>query len=134
MARQPWLLVAKVASESDPGHEWPVKTEGTRLGCGCPRWVFARKDAKDCRHVREVEGRIAGLGGIRVVYNLLRRGIDLNLGGAAPTAVPPGRRHPSPAPRPRRQAVQPPPPTTTDAILAAQPDWLGGGRAIILRD
>lgn len=150
-----YTLIATVASSRDPTKEYQVKTDGNRLTCSCPRWRFARGgDAnRSCRHTQEVQPRVDALGGIGRVLTLIRAMGASSLDDAIPAGA--VGRNPLPAPartsRPglrtaeRRATGSPapmvntPPPRPAPASQVGvaddiRPDWLGGRRAIILRD
>lgn len=76
MARKQWLRVAEVRSRSggDP-HE--VKTDGEVLGCDCWPWRTCTDRPKRCTHTDEVAPRVNALGGCGAVFRLLRRGIEI---------------------------------------------------------
>ena len=53
----PWVHVADIASETEPGLKYAIKRHtGTGLiGCGCPSWIFSR-GVKTCKHVESLTG------------------------------------------------------------------------------
>lgn len=162
-----YTLVARVASASDPGRSYDVKTDGERLTCSCPGWTRRTQEdgSRTCRHVREVAPRVAEIGNLSFVARLLRRGM-------LPTGLVSEPVDNTAAP----VVALPPAPTATctlacvaafatgpsgtvrcghgrlvlealrdaltrvggrplpDTLAVRTPDWLGGGRAIILRD
>jgi hypothetical protein len=164
-----YTLLARVASESDPGHEWEVKTDGVRLTCSCPRWIFNRPvdgAERSCRHTEEVRPRVEAAGGIPAVLAMLRRGLEPALAEPARPRLGRGVREvarPRVGPQATPLSAQPcdlacgnqfftgsarcrhgrdvvaslasiPQAAQDRAPQPAAPEWLGGGRAIILRD
>ena len=156
-----WRRVALVrsASGNDP-HD--VTTDGTVLRCDCMAWRFC-PNPKTCRHVEEVAPRLAELGGISTAYRLLGSGLHLDTTGGRNQTVTPTRRRASLADRIERlifglasqqampdhswraewrnlraevEAADARVPTAAAVAIVEHdaPDWLGGGRAILLRD
>ncbi len=181
-----YIRVAMVASANTPGTQYEVKTDGQQLTCPCNGWTrrthyagcaqfngntcdcnaralagryTGARDKRTCRHVREVEVRVAPLGGLRAVIRLLDRGVDLDvpelpvLPHIAPQrAVDPIKREVADlcarffgntsGPAGFSHALEVSirkfaggvPATVGEFVPPARPDWLGGGRAILLRD
>lgn len=48
-----WLQVGTIESESEPGLVYQIKKAGTgRLGCSCPKYQWAKKGDKTCKHLK----------------------------------------------------------------------------------
>lgn len=153
-----FLLVARVESRSHPGRAYEVKTDGARLTCPCGRWTRVThtpwcaelgggkcdckessetKPARTCRHVRDIEYKIARAGGLSRIMGMLRRGDTfteqdaLHLPTVQPEPVAASTKRSGRRATPvvdMKQAEQGP------HWLSGSLDWVGGGRAIILED
>lgn len=75
MSRPTYTLIARVASASEPGRTWDVKTDVEVLTCAC--WPWRR--ARTCRHVADVAPRVQALGGIQSVLTLMQRNPGLTI-------------------------------------------------------
>lgn len=152
--RRPGLRLALVdsASGGDP-HE--VKTDGERLWCDCWPWRTSKDTPKRCRHTDEVFPLVRRLGGVAVAYRLLQAGVVVD-------SAQPSQRRSRPCGETlaerverllERVAEQQAMPDESwraewatlrplvEAGAPAMPEpaaedigWLGGGRAIILRE
>jgi hypothetical protein len=154
VTRSRYVLLARVASESEPDVVREVKTDGEVLSCGCPRWRFNQERDADghrtCKHTRGVEPHVRAVGGLRAAMALVQAGgtqlltdraaqasrepCDLECGNRFFTGQPRCRHrrniHQSMASLGRPIAGAPP----EEQAPSALPDWLGGGRAILIRE
>lgn len=152
-----WRRVAVVRSHSgDDPHD--ITSNGDLLRCDCMSWRFC-PNPKTCRHVEEATPYIERAGGVALVYRLLGSGLHLDTSGGVNRSVMPTQARPrSLADRIERlltnvagpQAValaewrtlraelesapRGVPAAAAVAIVDDATDWLGGGRAILLRD
>lgn len=153
MPRQPLPLIAYVASESEPGKRHAVKAKDGQLTCGCGRWVFNKEWQADhsrprvCHHTEEVQRQLRAAHLTVAQAARLATTLQATVPDAAlmdrhvdpiTQAIQEFRRRWSPFPQlafteietlVRQFAASTPAPSIT-----ARPAWLGGGRAIILRD
>lgn len=157
-----YTRVATVASASDPSKTYEVSTDGKTLTCPCTGWTrrTGPNGERTCRHVREVESRLQSVGGLETAIRLIRRGVDVQVDvavgavNAAPVRPEPWYENLDVGVRKlvedfAGRTVRPVMLAAIDEALKramtgqrphvgnvgrATPDWLGGGRAIILRD
>jgi hypothetical protein len=145
-----------VESASDPSQRYEIKTDGVTMSCACPRWRFARGGTRDCRHLQEVRTTMEAE---HMTLQSAMRFLDLGVDPINPLAeavrAEDARRVALRAEvegifnstpwRPtfatdrvlaiiERESTTKRAPTPVAEIANRRPAWLGGGRAILLRD
>jgi hypothetical protein len=142
-----WQRFTFVESASNPAHRYEIKTDGNILSCACPAWRFKQGGTRDCRHLQEVRNTLAASGmSVDTAIAMLLMGIEpidgTSSAGRAPV-IRAARLHrelkealglsDSVIARiiqiVERDVVAPP-----TAVPISRPAWLGGARAILLRD
>lgn len=99
MSAQWPYMVTRIASHSNPGHAYEIRSNGTDISCECPGWTRQShlstctamrggtcscrastlpKTKRTCRHVREAWRRIGLAGGLAQTLLLAQRGITLS--------------------------------------------------------
>lgn len=160
MPRQNLPLIAYVASRSDPTTRHAVKAKDGKLTCSCGQWVFNKAwqanhaVPRTCHHTDEVTRQLRAdnltvVQAIQIAQDAARRGSNVAALGLNPVRVEAERiaylfrgqgatRLNAALADEIEQAIRRFASTNTIAdrttVVIATPSWLGGGRAIILRD
>lgn len=68
-----YTRIAMVASSNSNRPPYEVAWDGAQLTCPCPGWTrrTGADGSRTCRHVREVQGRVEGLGGIAAALRII---------------------------------------------------------------